>query len=63
LHGYLLVRSKHWQSAILVVAGFMLIDPNFITDLIGAGMLAFVALIQLATRRKMLAAAADTPAQ
>lgn len=63
LHGYLLVRSKHWQSVILVVAGFMLIDPNFITDLIGAGMLAFVALIQLATRRKMLAAAADTPAQ
>ncbi len=30
LHGYFLTHSAHWQSALLVVAGLLLIDPHVI---------------------------------
>jgi TRAP-type uncharacterized transport system fused permease subunit len=51
LHGYLLTHSTLWQSAALVVAGLMLIDPGLITDLIGAMLAAIVIATQVLARR------------
>jgi TRAP transporter 4TM/12TM fusion protein len=51
LHGYLVTHSTHWQSALLVVAGLLLIDPHVITDVIGAALAAAVVMVQLAARR------------
>jgi TRAP transporter 4TM/12TM fusion protein len=36
LHGYLLTAASLWQRVLLVVAGLLLIDPGWVTDLIGA---------------------------
>ncbi len=51
LHGYFLVHSSHWQSALLVVGGLLLIDPNFSTDLIGAALALVVIATQMQARR------------
>jgi TRAP transporter 4TM/12TM fusion protein len=51
LHGYFLIHSAFWQSALLVVAGLLLIDPHFVTDVIGAIIAAGVVVAQLAARR------------
>ncbi len=51
LHGYFLTHSKHWQSAMLVVAGLLLIDPGLLTDLIGVAMLGVVVASQWPARR------------
>ncbi len=51
LHGYFITHSAHWQSALLVVAGLLLIDPHFSTDVVGAGLAAVVVASQLAARR------------
>ena len=51
LHGYFITRSRLWQSTALVVAGLFLIDPRFITDVIGAAMTGFVATTQILARR------------
>ncbi len=61
LHGYFLTHSSHWQSALLVVAGLMLIDPHFLTDVIGIALTAVVVITQLATKRA--AARAEIPAE
>jgi TRAP transporter 4TM/12TM fusion protein len=52
LHGYFLTHSSYWQSAVLVVAGFFLIDPNGFTDILGAAMAAVVIAIQYMSRAK-----------
>ncbi|MBI3701165.1 MAG: TRAP transporter permease [Afipia sp.] len=57
LHGYFITHSKLWQSALLAIAGLLLIDPGLITDVIGIVLAGFVATVQLATRRSALAAA------
>jgi len=54
LHGYLLTHSAHWQSVLLVVAGLLLIDPHFVTDVIGIAVAAVVVMTQLAARRAAL---------
>jgi len=46
LHGYLLRRSRHWESAVLVLAAIGLIDPDWLTDLLGALAVAGIAAIQ-----------------
>ncbi len=46
LHGYLLRRSRHWESAVLVAAAIGLIDPNWLTDLLGAIAVVGIAAIQ-----------------
>ena len=51
LHGYFLTHSAHWQSALLVVAGLLLIDPHVLTSVIGAAIAAVVVVTQLAARR------------
>lgn len=57
LHGYWLTASRHWQSGTLAIAGLLLIDPGFITDLIGAALAGLIAMTQMAGRRKQLLAA------
>jgi TRAP transporter 4TM/12TM fusion protein len=46
LHGYLLRKSRHWESAVLVAAAIGLIDPNWLTDLLGAAAVVGIAAIQ-----------------
>jgi TRAP-type uncharacterized transport system fused permease subunit len=46
LHGYFISHSSHWQSALLVVAGLLLIDPHVITDVIGVALGGIVVVTQ-----------------
>ncbi len=57
LHGYLLTAANRWQRALLVVAGLLLIDPGFATDIAGAVLAAFVVGVQWMQRRDTVAAA------
>jgi TRAP transporter 4TM/12TM fusion protein len=50
LHGYLLRPSKLWESVLLVIAALGLIDPGYVTSLIGAALVAGVAAVQYASR-------------
>ena len=56
LHGYFITHSAHWQSALLAVAGLLLIDPHVITSVIGALIAACVVVTQLAGKRAALKA-------
>ena len=56
LHGYFITHSAHWQSALLAVAGLLLIDPHVITSVIGALITACVVVTQLAGKRAALKA-------
>jgi len=51
LHGYLLDATPFWQRAVLIVGGLLLIDPGFVTDIVGAVLAAFVIVAQLLARR------------
>jgi len=53
LHGYFLTHSQYWQSAGLVVAGLLLIDPGFVTDLIGAALAVVIIGSQFVERRNL----------
>ncbi len=53
LHGYFLTHSQYWQSAGLVVAGLLLIDPGFVTDLIGAALAVVILGSQFFARRNL----------
>ena len=48
LFGYLLREARMWERAALVAAALLLIKPGLMTDLIGAGLLALVVVVQLA---------------
>ena len=51
LHGYFITHSAHWQSVLLAVAGLLLIDPHFVTDVIGIVLTLGIVMTQLATKR------------
>jgi TRAP transporter 4TM/12TM fusion protein len=51
LHGYFLTAAALWQRALLLGAGILLIDPNVITDSIGAAIAVIVIGAQILTRR------------
>ncbi len=57
LHGYFLRHSQLWQSAALVVAGLLLIEPGLVSDLIGAAIAASIAAMQYSTKPTTLASA------
>src|SRR5690349_3058396 len=46
LQGYLLRAAKPWERIVLVIAAFLLIKPGYVSDAIGAAMLAVVLLAQ-----------------
>jgi TRAP transporter 4TM/12TM fusion protein len=54
LHGYLVTVARKWQRALLIVAGFCLIKPGVVTDLVGAGLAVGVIMTQVAARRAAL---------
>jgi TRAP transporter 4TM/12TM fusion protein len=54
LHGYFITPANGWQRALLVAAGFLLIDPGLITDIIGAVIASFVAAYQIMVRRGVI---------
>jgi TRAP transporter 4TM/12TM fusion protein len=58
LHGYFLTKANYWQRAMLLGGGMMLIDPNWLTDLIGALIAATVIGTQAMSRRTEREAAA-----
>jgi TRAP-type uncharacterized transport system fused permease subunit len=62
LHGYFVTATSHWQRALLIAGGLLLIDPGLVTDIAGAGIAIFVAATQIAGRRAA-AARSSTPAQ
>ncbi|HWW46332.1 MAG TPA: TRAP transporter permease [Xanthobacteraceae bacterium] len=51
LHGYFITHSRLWQSLLLVAGGLMLIDPGYVTDLIGASCAVIVAATQYFGKR------------
>jgi TRAP-type uncharacterized transport system fused permease subunit len=51
LHGYFLSAASLWQRAVLIVAGLCLIKPDWMTDLIGAGLAILVIGSQVISRR------------
>ena len=52
MFGWLITLATMWQRVLLVVAAVCLIKPGLLTDLIGLGLLALVAGVQLLQRRR-----------
>jgi TRAP-type uncharacterized transport system fused permease subunit len=64
LHGYFLTAANYWQRALLIVAGLLLIDPGFVTDVIGALLaLAIIASQWFERRRAAMGDAKPAPAK
>ena len=63
LHGYFVTRSAPWQSALLVVAGLLLIDPHVVTDIVGVIIAALVIAAQIFARRAQLKPVSGSPAE
>lgn len=57
LEGYFLHRMPWYQRVISALGGLLLIYPGLVTDLIGLGLVALVAVAQFATRKKYAAEA------
>jgi len=53
--GYWSVRLSHLERLALVAGGFLLVDPGLLTDLLGAGVVAAVYLLQRSRSRKAAA--------
>jgi TRAP transporter 4TM/12TM fusion protein len=51
LHGYFVTAASMWQRGLLLCGGLLLIDPNWVTDVIGAVVAAVVIGAQLLARR------------
>lgn len=49
LHGYLLRAATVWERIVLLAAAFCLVKPDWLTDIIGFGLLVVVAAAQFAT--------------
>jgi TRAP-type uncharacterized transport system fused permease subunit len=61
LMGWLLSSASLWQRVALFVAAVLLIKPGIYTDLVGLALLGLVAGVQLAARRRLLAATLAKP--
>jgi TRAP transporter 4TM/12TM fusion protein len=55
LHGYFLTAAVPWQRVCLIAAGFCLIKPGVVTDMLGAALAVAVIATQIAVRRAELA--------
>ena len=56
LEGYFLRRMPWYQRLMSLVGGLLLIYPGIVTDLIGLGLVALVAVLQIVTRKKEITA-------
>jgi TRAP transporter 4TM/12TM fusion protein len=61
LHAYFVTAANYWQRALLLSGGLLLIDPNWLTDVIGAAIAATVIGAQLLSRRSGRAASEPQP--
>ncbi len=52
LHGYLLRRIGRWERALLIVAAFCLVKPDWLTDLLGFGLAAVIFAAQWREARR-----------
>jgi TRAP transporter 4TM/12TM fusion protein len=57
VQNWLLTRCAAWERVVLAAAAITLIKPGWLTDVIGFSLLAIIAAIQLARRRKIKPAA------
>ncbi len=57
LHGFLITHATWWQRALLIAGGLSLVDPNLVTDVIGAVAVAIAIGAQLLARRAAVPAA------
>ncbi len=55
LHGYLLRAAVMWERVVLVVAALCLVNPYWVTDVIGLGLAGFIAAIQYLGRERKVA--------
>ncbi|MFA6266943.1 MAG: DUF3394 domain-containing protein, partial [Pseudolabrys sp.] len=58
LHGYFVTATTHWQRAVLIVGGLLLIKPGIETDIVGAILAAVVIAAQVSARRNTAQTAA-----
>jgi TRAP transporter 4TM/12TM fusion protein len=49
LHGYLLRAATFWERIVLIAAAFCLVKPDWLSDIIGFGLMLVVAAAQFAT--------------
>jgi TRAP transporter 4TM/12TM fusion protein len=56
LHGYLLRAATIWERIVLIAAAFCLVKPDWLSDVIGFGLMLVVAAAQFATPQRRAAA-------
>jgi TRAP transporter 4TM/12TM fusion protein len=56
LHGYLLRAATIWERIVLIAAAFCLVKPDWLSDVIGFGLMLVVAAAQFATPHRRVAA-------
>jgi TRAP transporter 4TM/12TM fusion protein len=56
LHGYLLRAATIWERIVLIAAAFCLVKPDWLSDVIGFGLMLVVAAAQFATPARRAAA-------
>ena len=62
LHGYFLRAASLWERAVLIVAAFCLVKPDWTTDLVGFALFALVVAVQWKGRDRGRPRAAPEPA-
>ena len=62
LHGYFLRPATVWERAILIAAALSLVKPDWVSDIVGFGLLIVVGAAQFVTRGRSAAPAVSTPA-
>ncbi|MCX7786284.1 MAG: TRAP transporter permease [Spirochaetes bacterium] len=54
MEGYLLGTTKPWERVLYLIGGLLLIDPAFLTDVLGTLLIGFSLLLQVLRRRTSL---------
>ena len=58
LEGYIVTRAPWWQRILLAAGGLCLIDPEFMTDVVGVAVIVVVIVLQIVLRKHSEPAAA-----
>ena len=58
LEGYIVTRAPWWQRILLAAGGLCLIDPEFMTDVVGIAVIVVVIVLQIVLRKHSKPAAA-----
>ena len=52
LEGYIVTRAPWWQRILLAAGGLCLIDPEFMTDVVGVAVIVVVIVLQIVLRKR-----------